>query len=89
MAYNKTILDEAGVSYPDNTWTWDDYLTAYQATTDPDNDQWGTYVPHEYIEHHVWMNGGEWMNAPLFGTKCLLDEEKALALGLTSTLKTT
>jgi ABC-type glycerol-3-phosphate transport system substrate-binding protein len=24
------------------------------------------------------MNGGEWMDAPLFGTKCLLNEEKAV-----------
>jgi multiple sugar transport system substrate-binding protein len=78
MAYNKTILDEAGVSYPDNTWTWNDYLAAYQATTDPDKGQWGTYVSHEHLQHYVWMNGGEWMNAPLFGTKCLLNEEKAI-----------
>lgn len=78
MAYNKDILDEAGVEYPDGTWDWDDYLDAFQRTTNPDNDQWGTYVAHEYLPHWVWMNGGEWMNADLFGTKSLLNEEKAL-----------
>jgi|GEM_PF-676824 len=78
MAYNKDILDEAGVPYPDGTWDWDDYLVAYKACTRPDKGQWGTYVVHEYLPHYVWMNGGEWMNADLFGTKCLLDEEKAM-----------
>ena len=82
MAYNKNILDEAGVKYPDATWDWDDYLTAYRATTKRDASgeitQWGTYVAHEFIPHYVWMNGGEWMNADLFGTKCLLDEPKAM-----------
>lgn len=79
MAYNKDILDAAGVSYPDATWTWDNYLEAYRATTKADEGQWGTYVAHEFPYHWVWANGGEWMNADLFGTKCLLNEEKALA----------
>jgi multiple sugar transport system substrate-binding protein len=78
MAYNKTILDAAGVAYPDNTWDWDDYLEAFRATTDADAGQWGTYVSHEFLHHWVWMNGGEWMNADLFGTQCLLNEEKAM-----------
>jgi len=82
MAYNKDILDEAGVDYPDSTWDWDDYLAAYEATTKRDSSgaitQWGTYTSHWYMEHYVWMNGGEWMNAKLFGTKCLLNEPKAM-----------
>ncbi len=81
-AYNKDILDEAGVDYPDGTWDWDDYRVAYEATTKRDASgaitQWGTYTTHQYVEHYVWMNGGEWMNAKLFGTKCLLDEDKAM-----------
>ncbi|ETJ29197.1 ABC transporter, substrate-binding protein, partial [human gut metagenome] len=24
--YNKTLFDEAGISYPDETWTWDTLL---------------------------------------------------------------
>jgi multiple sugar transport system substrate-binding protein len=78
MAYNKDILDAAGVDYPDDTWDWDDYEAAYRATTDPATDQWGVMVSHEYLPHYVWMNGGEWMNADLFGTECLLDGDKAL-----------
>jgi len=78
MAYNKDLLDAAGVEYPDGTWDWNDYLNAYQATTDVTNGQWGTYVTEEYMEHYVWMNGGEWMNADLFGTQSLLNEDKAV-----------
>jgi multiple sugar transport system substrate-binding protein len=78
MAYNKDLLDAAGVPYPDGTWDWDQYLEAFRATTDADAGQYGTYVAHNYLNHWVWMNGGEWMNADLFGTKCLLNEEKAM-----------
>ena len=28
LVYNKDIFDEAGVSYPDDTWTWDDLVEA-------------------------------------------------------------
>ncbi len=79
MAYNKDLLDAAGVAYPDATWTWENYLEAYRATTNTADGQWGTYVAHDYPYHWVWANGGEWMDADLFGTKCLLNEEKALA----------
>ena len=83
MAYNKDILDEAGVDHPDGTWTWDDYQAAYEATTKRDDSgnivQWGNYVAQGYIQHYVWMNGGEWMNGEIFGTQCLLDSEEALA----------
>ena len=82
MAYNKDILDEAGVEYPDGTWTWDDYQAAYEATTVRDDSgktvQWGNYVAQSFVQHYVWMNGGEWMNSEIFGTQCLLDSEKAL-----------
>jgi multiple sugar transport system substrate-binding protein len=78
LAYNRNLLDEAGVDYPDGTWDWDDYRNALEATTDPENGQWGTYVGHTYLEHWVWMNGGEVMNADLFGTQSLLNEPKAM-----------
>lgn len=82
MAYNKDLLDEAGVNHPDGSWNWDDYLAAYEATTKRDDSgnivQWGNYVAQGYIQHYVWMNGGEWMNTEIFGTKCLLDSEEAV-----------
>jgi multiple sugar transport system substrate-binding protein len=83
MAYNKKILDEAGVKYPDENWTWDMYLDAFRKTTKKDKDgkitQWGTYVVKDYLQHWVWAGGGEWMQGDLFGAKCLLDQPKAMA----------
>lgn len=33
--YNRRLFDEAGVAYPDDTWTWEDVRTAARALTDP------------------------------------------------------
>jgi len=45
FVYNKTMFDEAGQAYPDETWTWDDVVTAGQAITKADANKWGCYVP--------------------------------------------
>ena len=37
--YNKTIFDEMGVPYPDDTWTWDDF--AANAAKLTNDDHWG------------------------------------------------
>ena len=39
--YNKTMFDEAGLSYPDETWSWDDLLEAAKALTKDDGSQYG------------------------------------------------
>ncbi|MBW9094781.1 extracellular solute-binding protein [Microbacterium jejuense] len=33
LYYNKALFDQAGVEYPDGTWTWDDYADAADALT--------------------------------------------------------
>jgi ABC-type glycerol-3-phosphate transport system substrate-binding protein len=40
MVYNKDLFDQHGVPYPQNGWTWDDFVEVGQALTDP---QTGTY----------------------------------------------
>ena len=40
--YNKTMFDEAGIAYPDENWTWDDYYDAAVKLTKPDGSQFGT-----------------------------------------------
>jgi multiple sugar transport system substrate-binding protein len=45
FVYNKTLFDQAGVDYPTDDWTWDDLITAAQAITNPDADQWGVVAP--------------------------------------------
>lgn len=39
--YNKTMFDEAGLSYPDSTWTWDDMYDAAVKLTKDDGSQYG------------------------------------------------
>lgn len=39
--YNKTMFDDAGLSYPDDTWTWDDLYDAAVALTKDDGSQYG------------------------------------------------
>lgn len=39
--YNKTMFDEAGLAYPDATWTYEDLLEAAKALTKADGSQYG------------------------------------------------
>lgn len=42
--YNKTMFDEAGLAYPDDTWTWEDVAAAAQKLTKDDGSQYGFAV---------------------------------------------
>jgi multiple sugar transport system substrate-binding protein len=46
LFYNKDMFDKAGVAYPDDTWTWDDFVAAGQKLTilEGDNKQYGFTV---------------------------------------------
>jgi multiple sugar transport system substrate-binding protein len=59
--YNKTMFDEAGLSYPDETWTWDDLKTAAGKLTKQDGSQYGILAPlhnQEGYYNFVYQNGG-------------------------------
>jgi multiple sugar transport system substrate-binding protein len=65
LYYNKTMFDEAGLSYPDDTWTWDDFLASAKKLTKDDNsdgivDQWGfvTDVGANRIGSWIYGNDG-------------------------------
>lgn len=45
MYYNKDIFDAAGVDYPTDDWTWDDYMDAAKKLTKDDGTQWGSDAP--------------------------------------------
>lgn len=54
LYYNKAMFDKAGVEYPDETWTWDDYFEAAKKLTIMDGKkviQYGTLVD-------PWIQGG-------------------------------
>lgn len=48
LYYNKVLFDEAGVDYPDGSWTWDDYAQAAEEIA-AGTDAMGTY-------QHSWQS---------------------------------
>src|SRR5690606_18584551 len=50
LFYNKDLFDAAGVSYPDDSWTWDDVISAATAITDAPNRVWGISQPVQFWE---------------------------------------
>jgi len=84
LIYNKEMFDKCGVPYPDETWTWDDFLAAAKKLTrDEDGDgipeQFGFVNTSSYNRWPawVWMNGGEIMSPDL--KRCLMDDPKSIA----------
>lgn len=82
LAYNKDLFKGAGVAFPTEEWDWDDFLAAAQKLTKKDASgkytQWGFHSQPWYYPYWVWQNGGEVMDKNFRGTKCLLNEPKAL-----------
>lgn len=69
LYYNMDAFDAAGVDYPAEGWTWDDFLAAAEALTIDNNDdglidQYGYYFFGRYahIESWVYQNGGAWLS---------------------------
>ena len=67
LIYNKEMFDAAGVSYPDETWTWDDLEEASQAIYDATGNYGYMAYNDEQLGYHnfVYQNGG-----------CILTEDK-------------
>lgn len=64
--YNKTMFDEAGISYPDDTWTWDTFADAAKKLTKDDGSQYGfamaTSNNQDGWYNIVYSMGGEIIN---------------------------
>ena len=45
LYYNKTIFDEAGVDYPDESWTWDTWMETAEKLTNKEKDIYGMSAP--------------------------------------------
>ena len=60
--YNKTAFDEAGLSYPDESWTWDTFREAAKKLTKEDGSQYGTVIRpsanHETYYNMIYGWGG-------------------------------
>lgn len=55
MWYNKTMFDEAGIPYPDGSWTWDEFYEIAQKLTKEDGSQYG-FACNPSNEQDTWMN---------------------------------
>jgi multiple sugar transport system substrate-binding protein len=76
--YNKALFDEFGVPYPEDGWTWDDFLATAQALTqdrdgDGQTDVWGVQLPA------AWTTGFEYWVAAAGGS--LISEDGASFVG--------
>lgn len=60
LFYNKDLFDQAGVEYPNDSWTWADIQTAAEKIKALGDDIWGIYQPITYNEFYksVKGNGG-------------------------------
>lgn len=66
LFYNADAFDEAGLDYPDETWTWDDLRSAAaELTVDEDGDgridQYGLIAQNDFASgwNWIWQNGGQ------------------------------
>jgi multiple sugar transport system substrate-binding protein len=80
--YNKSLFDEAGISYPKDDWNWDDFLKAAQKLTK--RDATGRMIQYGFLdewtiwEAWVFSNGGAIVDDVKHPTKCLLDSKEAI-----------
>jgi multiple sugar transport system substrate-binding protein len=75
---NKTLFDEAGVSYPDGTWTWDDLIQAGKKLT---QDKDGDGIIDLYGYAAAWWPMYVFLNNASFFTedgKCALSSPEAV-----------
>lgn len=70
MVYNINLFDEAGLAYPDTSWTWETELEALRKLTrrgaDGSLTQVGMPIPSGFEAHYfqrVWQAGGEVIDA--------------------------
>lgn len=81
LYYNKDIFDEVGISYPDDSWTWDDLLTAAEALTQVEaTGQVTRYaLGMEGGKFQLWVgqNGGAILDDMRNPSRCTLDEPAA------------
>lgn len=60
--YNTELFDDAGLEYPDETWTWDDLLENAMELRDEESGVYGFLAPldrHEGYHNFIYQNGGQ------------------------------
>ena len=82
--YNKALFDQAGLAYPSDDWTWDEFLQTAQALTrdldgDGATDQFGlgTEVSIFRVAPFIWQNGGELVDSQFEPTRLAINSRPA------------
>jgi multiple sugar transport system substrate-binding protein len=81
LFYNQQLFDEAGVKYPDASWTWNSLLDAAKRITKAgpgiDNPVYGFHHRplFDQTQTWIWQNGGDFLNKD--GTAALVDQPAA------------
>jgi multiple sugar transport system substrate-binding protein len=80
LIYNKTVFDNAGLAYPTNDWSWDDFRAAAKSLTDPSKNIYGYAYSVSGTEEttwqfwpHLWQHGGAILNDD--STKATFDSQ--------------
>lgn len=63
--YNKTLFDQKGIPYPDESWDWNKLVEVAQKLNDPDKGVYGIVAPPDqqsFYYNFVFQNGGEILN---------------------------
>jgi len=89
--YNKALFDAAGVAYPTDGWTWNDFLTAAQKLTVTDANgkisQWGVELPDGWGDPYwtrgilpvIYQNGGDIISPDGTKTTGYMDSDATVA----------
>ena len=75
--YSKDMFDKAGVAYPSNDWTWDDFLAAAEKLTQKDangNTRLRIGCGRRQMAEWVNQNGGAILDDYANPSKCMLTE---------------
>jgi ABC-type glycerol-3-phosphate transport system substrate-binding protein len=77
LYYNKKAFDAAGLAYPSDDWTWDDFLKDAKLLTKREADghtsQWAFIDDWTMVEPWVYSFGGSWVDDPYKPTKFTFD----------------
>lgn len=79
--YNKTMFDEAGMEYPNENWTWDDFRNACEKLTKEDGSQFG-YALKPTNNQDGWYN-----TVYSMGGSVISDDKKESKMSDTNTVK--
>jgi len=77
LFYNKTVLNDQGITLDDPDWSWADYVEIAKAVTDLDNNIFGSWVRANFEGYMVGVRsmGGDLISAD--GTQSLINTDEA------------